>query len=106
MGTFVTLAEVLETRGSPLDEDEVWCLLLATTEALLGISKKGKPLVVSFPPYLTCSVGEHAKQTDALLKNSSRVLNITVSVLLRFRQHVQCAEPRVGTAVSQWESGL
>uniref|UniRef100_A0A7N8WQ84 KIND domain-containing protein n=1 Tax=Mastacembelus armatus TaxID=205130 RepID=A0A7N8WQ84_9TELE len=24
MGTFVTLAEVLEARGSPLDEDEVW----------------------------------------------------------------------------------
>nr|XP_019938387.1 PREDICTED: FERM and PDZ domain-containing protein 2 [Paralichthys olivaceus] len=40
MGTFVTLAEVLEARGSPLDEDEVWCLLLATTEALLDISKK------------------------------------------------------------------
>ncbi|KAI3365066.1 hypothetical protein L3Q82_010183, partial [Scortum barcoo] len=41
MGTFVTLTEVLEARGSPLDEDEVWCLLLATTEALLDISKKG-----------------------------------------------------------------
>uniref|UniRef100_A0A3Q4AKV3 KIND domain-containing protein n=1 Tax=Mola mola TaxID=94237 RepID=A0A3Q4AKV3_MOLML len=25
MGTFVTLAEVLEARGSPLDEDAVWC---------------------------------------------------------------------------------
>uniref|UniRef100_A0A3Q1FKW3 KIND domain-containing protein n=1 Tax=Acanthochromis polyacanthus TaxID=80966 RepID=A0A3Q1FKW3_9TELE len=41
MGTFVTLAEVLEARGSPLEEDEVWCLLLATTDALLDISKKG-----------------------------------------------------------------
>ncbi|XP_059181014.1 FERM and PDZ domain-containing protein 2 [Centropristis striata] len=41
MGTFVTLAEVLEARGSPLDEDEVWCLLLATTDALMDISKKG-----------------------------------------------------------------
>ncbi|KAK7918901.1 hypothetical protein WMY93_010185 [Mugilogobius chulae] len=41
MGTFVTLAEVLEARGSPLEEDEVWCLLLATVEALLDISKKG-----------------------------------------------------------------
>ncbi|XP_030255129.1 tyrosine-protein phosphatase non-receptor type 13 isoform X1 [Sparus aurata] len=41
MGTFVTLAEVLEARGSPLEEDEVWCLLLATTEALLDIPKKG-----------------------------------------------------------------
>lgn len=38
----MTLAEVLEARGSPLDEDEVWCLLLATTEALLDISKKGQ----------------------------------------------------------------
>uniref|UniRef100_A0A8C6TAD6 KIND domain-containing protein n=1 Tax=Neogobius melanostomus TaxID=47308 RepID=A0A8C6TAD6_9GOBI len=41
MGTFVTLGEVLEARGSPLEEDEVWCLLLATVEALLDISKKG-----------------------------------------------------------------
>ncbi|XP_077359927.1 FERM and PDZ domain-containing protein 2 isoform X1 [Festucalex cinctus] len=41
MGTFVTLAEVLEARGSPLDEDEVWCLLLVTAEALLDVSEKG-----------------------------------------------------------------
>ncbi|XP_054913565.1 FERM and PDZ domain-containing protein 2 isoform X4 [Poeciliopsis prolifica] len=41
MGTFVTLTEVLEARGSPLEEDEVWCLLLATADALLDISKKG-----------------------------------------------------------------
>ncbi|KAJ3608135.1 hypothetical protein NHX12_025185 [Muraenolepis orangiensis] len=41
MGTFVTLAEVLEARGSPLDEGEVWGLLLATTEALMEISSKG-----------------------------------------------------------------
>ncbi|KAF7653922.1 hypothetical protein LDENG_00076700 [Lucifuga dentata] len=41
MGTFVTLAEVLEARGSPLEEDEVWCLLFASTEALLVISKTG-----------------------------------------------------------------
>ncbi|KAF0025150.1 hypothetical protein F2P81_022031 [Scophthalmus maximus] len=49
MGTFVTLAEVLEARGSPLDEDEVWCLLLATTEALLDISKKGNMCSVLSP---------------------------------------------------------
>ncbi|KAM9837391.1 FERM and PDZ domain-containing protein 2 [Aulostomus maculatus] len=41
MGTFVTLAEVLEARGSPLDEDELWCLLLVTAEALLDVSKRG-----------------------------------------------------------------
>lgn len=37
----MTLTEVLEARGSPLEEEEVWCLLLATTDALLDISKKG-----------------------------------------------------------------
>uniref|UniRef100_A0A8C7YI13 KIND domain-containing protein n=1 Tax=Oryzias sinensis TaxID=183150 RepID=A0A8C7YI13_9TELE len=47
MGTFVTLAEVLEARGSPLEEDEVWCLLLATTEALLDIPKKGSGNICS-----------------------------------------------------------
>ncbi|KAM4624537.1 FERM and PDZ domain-containing protein 2 [Polymixia lowei] len=41
MGTFVTLAEVLEARGSALEEDEVWCLLLATTDALLENSSRG-----------------------------------------------------------------
>ncbi|CAL8310023.1 unnamed protein product [Boreogadus saida] len=41
MGTFVTLAEVLEARGSPLDEGELWGLLLATAESLLEISCKG-----------------------------------------------------------------
>ncbi|XP_028332371.1 tyrosine-protein phosphatase non-receptor type 13 [Gouania willdenowi] len=41
MGTFVTLAEALEARGSPLEEDEVWCLLLTAADALLDISKKG-----------------------------------------------------------------
>ncbi|XP_029933905.1 FERM and PDZ domain-containing protein 2 [Myripristis murdjan] len=47
MGTFVTLAEVLEARGSPLEEDEVWCLLLAITEALLDVSSKGAGNVCS-----------------------------------------------------------
>ncbi|CAL9702348.1 unnamed protein product [Knipowitschia caucasica] len=47
MGTFVTLAEVLEARGSPLEEDEVWCVLLATVEALLDIPKKGSGNICS-----------------------------------------------------------
>uniref|UniRef100_A0A8C9XWE6 KIND domain-containing protein n=1 Tax=Sander lucioperca TaxID=283035 RepID=A0A8C9XWE6_SANLU len=33
--TFVTLAEVLEARGGPLQEEEVWSLLLATAESLV-----------------------------------------------------------------------
>ncbi|XP_034148806.1 tyrosine-protein phosphatase non-receptor type 13 isoform X2 [Esox lucius] len=39
--TFVTLAEVLESRGGPLLEDEVWSLLLGTAESLVDISYKG-----------------------------------------------------------------
>lgn len=40
--TFVTLAEVLEARGGPLLEEEVWCLLVGTAEALIDVSYKGK----------------------------------------------------------------
>ncbi|KAK2876971.1 hypothetical protein Q8A67_021067 [Cirrhinus molitorella] len=40
MSTFVTLAEVLESRGAPLEEDEVWALLLCAAEALIDISSK------------------------------------------------------------------
>ncbi|KAF3842129.1 hypothetical protein F7725_024080 [Dissostichus mawsoni] len=40
--TFVTLAEVLEARGGPLLEEEVWSLLLATAESLVDASYKGQ----------------------------------------------------------------
>lgn len=67
MGTFVTLAEVLEARGSPLEEDEVWCLLLATTEALLDIPKKGYTLSVLISSIFTCCLG-----TGHFLRQHSR----------------------------------
>ncbi|KAL4640206.1 FERM and PDZ domain-containing protein 2 [Arapaima gigas] len=47
MSTFVTLAEVLEARGAPLEEDEVWSLLLGTTESLLDTSCKGTVTICS-----------------------------------------------------------
>ncbi|KAM9809133.1 tyrosine-protein phosphatase non-receptor type 13 isoform 2-T2 [Syngnathus typhle] len=40
--TFVTLAEVLEARGGPLLEEEVWALLLATAACLVDASDKGQ----------------------------------------------------------------
>ncbi|XP_051507170.1 tyrosine-protein phosphatase non-receptor type 13-like [Myxocyprinus asiaticus] len=40
--TFVTLAEVLEARRGPLEEDEVWSLLLGSAESLVDLSYKGK----------------------------------------------------------------
>lgn len=43
--TFVTLAEVLEARGGPLLEEEVWSLLLGTAESLVDVSYKGKSIV-------------------------------------------------------------
>ncbi|KAM3605890.1 uncharacterized protein V6R79_006675 [Siganus canaliculatus] len=39
--TFVTLAEVLEARGGPLLEEEVWSLLLGSAESLVDVSYKG-----------------------------------------------------------------
>ncbi|XP_033883230.3 tyrosine-protein phosphatase non-receptor type 13 isoform X1 [Acipenser ruthenus] len=39
--TFVTLAEVLEARRGPLEEDEIWSLLLRTAESLPDASYKG-----------------------------------------------------------------
>ncbi|XP_031424816.1 tyrosine-protein phosphatase non-receptor type 13 isoform X2 [Clupea harengus] len=41
MGTFVTLAEVLEERGAPLEEKEVWSVLMAAVQSLKDISSKG-----------------------------------------------------------------
>lgn len=41
MSTFVSLLEVLESRGSPLDDDEVWAILLTAAETLTSISNKG-----------------------------------------------------------------
>lgn len=72
MGTFVTLAEVLEARGSPLDEDEVWCLLYATTEALLEISKKGNQTHLIFtnsnflPTPCVLAKGQHSRSAMRL----------------------------------------
>lgn len=40
--TFVTLAEVLEARGGPLEEDEVWAILITSAESLLDIFSTGK----------------------------------------------------------------
>nr|XP_057910158.1 tyrosine-protein phosphatase non-receptor type 13 isoform X1 [Doryrhamphus excisus] len=40
--TFVTLAEVLEARGGPLLEEEVWSLLLAAAECLADASDRGQ----------------------------------------------------------------
>uniref|UniRef100_A0A087XFE2 Uncharacterized protein n=1 Tax=Poecilia formosa TaxID=48698 RepID=A0A087XFE2_POEFO len=39
--TFVTLAEVLEARGGPLLEEEIWSLLLGAAECLMDVSYKG-----------------------------------------------------------------
>ncbi|KAK2824256.1 hypothetical protein Q5P01_021431 [Channa striata] len=39
--TFVTLAEILEARGGPLLEEEVWSLLLGSAESLVDVHYKG-----------------------------------------------------------------
>lgn len=54
--TFVTLAEVLEARGGPLLEEEVWSLLLGTAESLVDVSYKGKPFQITPSP---CTAHTH-----------------------------------------------
>lgn len=57
--TFVTLAEVLEARGGPLLEEEVWSLLVGTAEALIDVSYKGKKYIyisIFHPLSVTISV--------------------------------------------------
>lgn len=39
----VTLEEILEVRAGPLREDELWALLLQSSEALHDVLVKGKP---------------------------------------------------------------
>lgn len=45
--TFVTLAEVLEARGGPLLEEEIWSLLLGAAECLMDVSYKGKEFQIA-----------------------------------------------------------
>ena len=45
--TFVTLAEVLEARGGPLVEEEVWSLLMGTAESLVDVSYRGMARALS-----------------------------------------------------------
>lgn len=55
--TFVTLAEVLEARGGPLQEEEVWSLLLGSAEALVDVSYKGNKLwATSFFTFMLINV--------------------------------------------------
>uniref|UniRef100_A0A3B4XU32 KIND domain-containing protein n=1 Tax=Seriola lalandi dorsalis TaxID=1841481 RepID=A0A3B4XU32_SERLL len=53
--TFVTLAEVLEARGGPLLEEEVWSLLLGTAESLVDVSYKNNMCNIISPTSLLLS---------------------------------------------------
>lgn len=55
--TFVTLAEVLEARGGPLLEEEIWSLLLGAAECLMDVSYKGKAFQIASP---FCWLTQHA----------------------------------------------
>ncbi|CAM4706232.1 unnamed protein product [Leuciscus chuanchicus] len=66
MSMFVTLAEVLESRGAPLEEDEVWALLLGASEVLIDISSRDPGnmcCVISPGSMLLSAVGRIAFKT-------------------------------------------
>ncbi|XP_064174478.1 tyrosine-protein phosphatase non-receptor type 13 isoform X3 [Anguilla rostrata] len=83
--TFVTLAEVLEGRGGPLGEDELWALLSATAESLVEISHPGNSSmcnIISPGSFLLSVSGAFAFKNCAL---SDEVSAFTAPELLQGR---------------------
>ncbi|XP_067092678.1 tyrosine-protein phosphatase non-receptor type 13 [Osmerus mordax] len=83
--TFVTLAEVLEARGGPLLEDEVWSLLLGTAESLVDVSYKGHnsmSTIISPSSLLLSATGTLAFKNCAL---SDQVTTFTAPEMLQGR---------------------
>ncbi|XP_065109392.1 FERM and PDZ domain-containing protein 2 [Paramisgurnus dabryanus] len=68
MSIFVTLAEVLESRGASLEEDEVWALLQVSAKALIDISSKN-------PGNMCCIISP----CSTLLSTSGRIAFKTCS---------------------------
>nr|XP_055032855.1 FERM and PDZ domain-containing protein 2 isoform X2 [Misgurnus anguillicaudatus] len=68
MSIFVTLGEVLESRGASLEEDEVWALLQVSAKALIDISSKN-------PGNMCCVISP----CSTLLSTSGRIAFKTCS---------------------------
>ncbi|KAM6956345.1 tyrosine-protein phosphatase non-receptor type 13 [Aplochiton taeniatus] len=82
--TFVTLAEVLESRGGPLVEEEVWSLLLGTAESLVDVSYKSQNMcnIISPTSLLLSATGTLAFKNCAL---SDEVSTFTAPEMLHNR---------------------
>ncbi|XP_028821880.1 tyrosine-protein phosphatase non-receptor type 13-like isoform X1 [Denticeps clupeoides] len=91
--TFVTLAEVLEARGGPLVEDEVWSLLLGAAESLLGLAYKAQGSIITPSSMLLSGTGMLAFKNCAL---SDAVSMFTAPEMLQGRQlSTKCAIEKV-----------
>ncbi|XP_054456293.1 tyrosine-protein phosphatase non-receptor type 13 [Anoplopoma fimbria] len=83
--TFVTLAEVLEARGGPLLEEEVWSLLLGTAESLVDVSYMGQNnmcIIISPTSLLLSATGTLAFKNCGL---SDEVSTFTAPEMLQGR---------------------
>ncbi|XP_030235558.1 tyrosine-protein phosphatase non-receptor type 13 [Gadus morhua] len=83
--TFVTLAEVLEARGGPLVEEEVWSLLMGTAESLVDVSYRGNNSIyniISPSSLLLSATGTLAFKNSAL---SDEVSTFTAPEMLQGR---------------------
>uniref|UniRef100_A0AAV2JK35 KIND domain-containing protein n=1 Tax=Knipowitschia caucasica TaxID=637954 RepID=A0AAV2JK35_KNICA len=93
--TFVTLAEVLEARGGPLLEEEVWSLLLATAESLVDVAYKGHNnmcTIISPTSLLLSASGTLAFKNCGL---SEEVSTFTAPEMLQSRAGAKPATERV-----------
>ncbi|KAG9341093.1 hypothetical protein JZ751_019847 [Albula glossodonta] len=81
--TFVTLAEVLEARGGPLEEDEVWSLLLGTAESLVDISYKA---------FKNCALSDEVSMFSApeMLQGRSISTKLATEKPVHLSDHLNC----------------
>ncbi|KAG5280405.1 hypothetical protein AALO_G00088760 [Alosa alosa] len=77
MGTFVTLAEVLEERGAPLEEREVWSVLITATQALRDPPAKMSVFSLGMTLYWTVDYQLPSNQPVLL---SERLNNLLLSM--------------------------
>ncbi|XP_054717458.1 tyrosine-protein phosphatase non-receptor type 13-like [Uloborus diversus] len=74
---YVSLKEVLEVRGKPLDEWELWGLMYETVQAVLDVFLKGLAASNGLPQYLVsadnllCSANGHVKLTPNRIETFS-----------------------------------
>lgn len=68
----MSLAEALEVRGGPLQEEEIWAVLNQSAESLQELFRKGK----SFCLFLAYQIGEKHIRRQSIERNTFSYLSL------------------------------